>query len=123
MAERLVRSFCAECRVAFEPRTPDLPADFPGVAENQPPARLWRGAGCRKCHQTGYRGRTGIYELLVTTDFIKELIVQRTNANQIRLEAFKAGMLTLRHDGWRKVLSGVTTIEEVARVTASDVIA
>ena len=59
----------------------------------------------------------------MNTDHIKELIVQRTNANQIRLEAFKAGMRTLRQDGWRKVLSGATTIEEVARMTASDVIA
>lgn len=123
MAQRLVRTICSDCKIAFEPHVPDLPADFPGVADKTPPKKLWRGAGCRKCHQTGFRGRTGIYELLVTTDLIKELIVQRTNANHIRLEAFKAGMLTLRHDGWRKVLSGITTIEEVARVTASDIIA
>ncbi len=58
----------------------------------------------------------------MTTDLIKELVVQRTNANHIRLEAFKAGMMTLRQDGWRKVLAGNTTIEEVARMTASDVI-
>jgi len=123
MAQRLVRTICPECKVTFEPHIPDLPADFPGVATGDPPRQLWRGAGCRKCHQSGYRGRTGIYELLITTDHIKELIVQRTNSNHIRQEAFKAGMLTLRHDGWRKVLTGVTTIEEVARVTASDVIA
>lgn len=122
MAQRLVRTICSECKIAFEPHVPDLPADFPGVAEGKPPKKLWKGAGCRKCHQSGFRGRTGIYELLVTTDHIKELIVQRTNANHIRQEAFKAGMLTLRRDGWRKVLSGATTIEEVARVTASDVI-
>src|SRR5205085_5332322 len=66
MAQRLVRTICAECKVSYEPHIPDLPADFPGVAENQPPAKLWRGAGCRKCHQSGFRGRTGIYELLVT---------------------------------------------------------
>ena len=59
----------------------------------------------------------------MTTDLIKELIVQRTNSNKIRQEAFKAGMTTLRYDGWRKVLSGITTIEEVARVTATDVVA
>ena len=123
MAQRLVRTICSECKVAYEPHVPDLPADFPGVEAGKPPKKLWKGAGCRKCHQSGFRGRTGIYELLVTTDFIKELIVQRTNANHIRLEALKQGMLTLRHDGWRKVLSGITTIEEVARVTASDIIA
>ena len=122
MAQRLVRTICSECKIAFEPHIPDLPQDFPGVAEGQPPTKLWRGAGCRKCHQSGFRGRTGIYELLVTTDLIKELIVQRTNSNKIRQEAFKAGMTTLRYDGWRKVLAGDTTIEEVARVTAADVI-
>jgi type II secretion system protein E len=123
MAQRLVRTICSDCKVAYEPHVPDLPADFPGVAEKQPPTKLWKGAGCRRCHQSGYRGRMGIYELLVNTDEIKELIVQRTNSNRIRQIALKAGMLTLRQDGWRKVQEGKTTIEEVARVTASDTIA
>ncbi len=123
MAQRLVRTICAECKVEYEPHVPDLPLDFPGVSEGKPPAKLWKGAGCRKCHQSGYRGRMGIYELLVNTDEIKELVVQRTNANRIRQVALKSGMLTLRQDGWRKVLGGKTTIEEVARVTASDIIA
>ncbi len=122
MAQRLVRTICAECKVEFEPHIPDLPTDFPGVAEGKPPTKLWRGAGCRKCHQSGFRGRMGIYELLVTTDAIKELIVQRTNSLQIRKVALANGMLTLRQDGWRKVLSGQTTIEEIARVTASDMV-
>ncbi len=122
MAQRLVRTICSDCKVAYEPHVPDLPADFPGVAEHTPPTKLWKGAGCRRCHQSGYRGRMGIYELLVNTDEIKELIVQRTNSNRIRQVALKGGMLTLRQDGWRKVQEGKTTIEEVARVTASDTI-
>jgi type II secretory ATPase GspE/PulE/Tfp pilus assembly ATPase PilB-like protein len=82
---------------------------------------LWRRAGCRKCHQTGYYGRQGIFELMVTGDIIRELVVQRVNAGVVRLEALKQGMITLRQDGWRKVLLGITTIDEVARVTAGDI--
>lgn len=66
--------------------------------------------------------RTGIHELLITGDDIKELIVQRMNANKIRQEALRRGMITLRQDGWQKVLAGMTTIEEVARVTAADLV-
>lgn len=120
MAQRLVRTICKECKVTYEPLAGELPSDFPGVADGNPPAKLYRGAGCRKCHQTGYKGRTGIHEILVNTDELKDLIVQRVNANTIRTEALKHGMITLRQDGWRKVIAGMTTIEEVARVTAAD---
>jgi general secretion pathway protein E/type IV pilus assembly protein PilB len=120
MAQRLVRTICPDCKEGFEPHPGELPVDFPGVAENNPPKTLWRGKGCRKCHQTGFRGRSGIYELLVNTDNMKDLIVQRTNANVLRTEALKNGMVTLRQDGWRKVGLGITTIDEVARVTAAD---
>jgi general secretion pathway protein E/type IV pilus assembly protein PilB len=120
MAQRLVRTICSQCKVEYEPHVGDLPHDFPGVAEGNPPKHLWKGKGCRGCHQSGFRGRTGIHELLVNTDHIKDLIVQRTNANVIRNEALKLGMVTLRQDGWKKVQSGITTIDEVARVTAAD---
>lgn len=120
LAQRLVRMICPECRIEYEPHPNDLPMDFPGVTDGKAPTKLWKGRGCRKCHQSGFRGRQGIFELLVTGDSIKELIVQRTNANVIRQHALKAGMVTLRQDGFRKVLAGKTTIEEVARVTAAD---
>jgi type II secretion system protein E len=120
MAQRLVRIICKECKIEYEPHHPDLPKDFPGVAEGNFPKKLWKGAGCRKCHQTGYRGRLGIFELMVTGDRVKELVMARTNAVVLRNEALKAGMITLRQDGWRKVLQGTTTIDEVARVTAAD---
>jgi general secretion pathway protein E/type IV pilus assembly protein PilB len=124
MAQRLVRTICPECKVAFKPPIEELPIDFPLEDRNNGPApTLWKGTGCRACRQSGYRGRTGIYELMLTGDVIRDLVVQRVNASLIRHEAIKGGMITLRKDGWRKVLQGITTIEEVARTTAGDIIA
>jgi type II secretion system protein E len=120
MAQRLVRTICKDCKVAYEPHEPDLPADFPRPDGKVP--TLYKGAGCRTCRQTGYRGRTGIHELMVTNDAIRELVVQHVNATVIRAQAQKQGMLTLRQDGFRKALLGTTTVDEVARVTAGDVI-
>jgi type II secretion system protein E len=142
MAQRLVRTVCPDCKTTYVPDPEEMPMDFPlrkkapkadpavaaahaGVVEMMSAtpgdARLWKGTGCRSCRQSGYRGRTGIHELLVTNDVIRDLIVQRVNAGVIRLEALKAGMITLRQDGWRKVLNGTTTIDEVARNTAGDI--
>ncbi len=121
MAQRLVRTICSECKVEFHPEHHEIPGDFP-----VPPGgalKLWKGAGCRACRQTGFKGRSGIYELMVTGDVIRDMCVQRVNASVIRSQAMKEGMITLRQDGWRKVLQGKTTIDEVARVTAGDVIA
>ena len=121
MAQRLVRNICTDCKVEYEPTSHDLPSDLPPAANGK--HVLWKGAGCRKCHQSGYRGRSGIFELMVTTDGIRDDCVQRVNASSIRHRALKEGMITLRQDGWRKVLSGITTIEEVARVTKGDIVA
>ena len=121
MAQRLVRTICPECKGVYVPEPDDLPLDFPRPPDEMSVHHLSKGAGCRSCRQSGYRGRTGIHELLVTNDVIKELIVQRVNAGVIRLEALKGGMRTLRQDGWLKVLNGTTTIDEVARVTAGDI--
>jgi general secretion pathway protein E/type IV pilus assembly protein PilB len=121
------------------PEIEQLPLDFPlrkkapkpaadvvhpevvAIAPSASDVHLWKGTGCRSCRQSGYRGRTGIYELLVTNDVIRDLIVQRVNAGVIRLEALKAGMITLRQDGWRKVMNGTTTVDEVTRNTAGDI--
>jgi general secretion pathway protein E/type IV pilus assembly protein PilB len=121
MAQRLVRTICPDCKVGYKPEVVDLPFDFPLEDRNAGPIpTIYKGAGCRSCRNTGYRGRTGIHELMVTGDVIRELVSQRVNANVIRHEAIKEGMITLRKDGWRKVLNGTTTIDEVARVTAGD---
>ncbi len=119
MAQRLVRTICPDCKEQYEPH--EVPADFP--REGDGPVRLWHGAGCRACRQSGFRGRMGIYELMVTGDSIREMCVQRVNSSHIRRQAIKEGMITLRQDGWRKVLQGKTTLDEVARVTAGDVVA
>jgi general secretion pathway protein E/type IV pilus assembly protein PilB len=141
MAQRLVRTICPECKTEFVPVIDELPLDFPlrkggvkpapdvaiqqGMVEmmgdGPGEAKLWKGTGCRSCRQTGFRGRTGIHELMVNNDVIKDLIVQRVNSGVIRLEALKAGMITLRQDGWRKVLNATTTIDEVNRTTAGDI--
>jgi general secretion pathway protein E/type IV pilus assembly protein PilB len=118
MAQRLVRTICPDCKVEYTPEEHEIPSDFP---HKNGPLKLWKGSGCRSCRQGGFRGRMGIYELMVTGDSIRDMCVQRVNASVIRNQALKEGMITLRQDGWRKVLQGKTTIDEVARVTASDI--
>jgi general secretion pathway protein E/type IV pilus assembly protein PilB len=123
MAQRLIRTICPQCKEEFKPHHEDLPPDFVAAMEKNNRETIWHGKGCRNCRQTGYSGRRGIFEMLVSGDYIKDLVQQRVNANKIRLEALKAGMITLRQDGWRKVLQGLTTVDEVARVTAGDIVA
>jgi type II secretion system protein E len=122
MAQRLVRTVCPDCKTVYVPDPDQVPPDFPHPPDDLSVHHLRKGSGCRSCRQSGYRGRTGIHELLVNNDLIRELIVQRVNAGVIRTEALKAGMKTLRQDGWQKVLDGTTTIDEVARTTAGDII-
>ena len=87
--------------------------------EDATPKSAFQGKGCDHCNQTGYRGRTGIYELLVIDDEIRTLILAHAGTQEIRDRAMHLGMTTLRQDGWRKVLEGVTTVEEIIRVTHS----
>ena len=89
--------------------------------EVQPGQKLTRGKGCRECRNSGYRGRLGIFELLMITDKIREMIVQRKSATDILAVARKQGLKLMREDGWTKVEKGLTTVEEVVRVTKIDV--
>ncbi len=82
--------------------------------------KLYRAAGCPLCMGTGYSGRTGIFELLVVTDEIRSLIMKNTDSNTIKKMATKEGMLTLRQDGAAKVIKGMTTTEEMVRVTQQE---
>jgi general secretion pathway protein E len=117
MAQRLVRNLCVRCKRAV-PAGPELLREL-GVAEGVVPT-IYEQVGCRECAGTGYRGRSGIYELLEVDDHIRKLILSRTPADQIKAAAVSRGMRTLRDDGWRKVLEGVTTTAEVLRVTQDE---
>jgi len=120
LAQRLVRTLCPECCESYIPGPEDVPDDFPTADCRKNDGAIYRAAGCRQCRGTGYRGRTGIYELLVTNDEIRRLAAERTPTNLIKRAAMQAGMRTLRQDGWRKVCRGQTTVEEVLRVTKVD---
>jgi general secretion pathway protein E len=115
IAQRLVRVLCDHCKEAYKP---DMALQTLGVR----PDRLrkytfYRAKGCDQCFQTGYRGRIGIYEIMLMGNKLKTLVQRTFDSFQIKQEALKLGLVTLRRDGIEKVLRGVTTIEEVVRVT------
>ena len=120
LAQRLVRVLCDECKESYRPDPDELPDDFPVEARLDPRLKLYRPGGCECCRRTGYRGRMGIYELLVTNEEVRQLASQGASSDVIKKAAIKGGMETLRMDGWSKVLSGVTTLAEVMRVTKAD---
>ena len=115
LAQRLVRRICPECRERYSP-DPGAVA----LLAHQPVGRLTleRGRGCAACRHTGYRGRTGLFELLAVTEEIKHDITRQAPLAALRDLARADGMITLRQDGWAKVQGGITTVEEVLRVTA-----
>jgi general secretion pathway protein E len=117
LAQRLVRRICPGCRVRHAPAAADLEALGVTAA---PGVQLYRGRGCDACRDTGYRGRTGIYELFIITEDVRSLILRRASSREIRHHAVESGMATLRADGWAKACQGVTTIEEILRVTQED---
>ncbi|MEC8554020.1 MAG: GspE/PulE family protein [Planctomycetota bacterium] len=120
LAQRLVRVLCDECKEPYMPNRDDLPDDFPEDALSDPRFRLYRHGGCEHCRQTGYRGRKGIYELLVTNEKIRQQVTEQVSSDVIKKTATAAGMATLRDDGWSKVIEGITTVDEVLRVTKAD---
>ncbi len=113
MAQRLVRKICDDCREEYIPDFDSLPKGCPV----QPGQKLWRGAGCRKCHNTGYRGRSAVFELMVSNEEFVEQVMNRASTTAIERVARENGLKTLREDGWLKVTQGITTIEEVVRMT------
>jgi general secretion pathway protein E len=116
VAQRLVRVLCPRCKEPYEPDTESLiDAGIPRNAVNGQP--IYRRKGCNSCMNTGYRGRTGIFEIMIMDEGVKKLILRTSDSNQINDEAVRGGMSTLVQDGARRVLEGITTIEEVLRVT------
>lgn len=122
MAQRLVRSLCQECKQAYRPKQDDLPKDFPWDELEEAGGHLWAPTGCRKCREIGFAGRRGIFELCPTTDSVRQLAHDRASSWEIRQAALGDGMLTLRQDAWKKAIAGVTTVDEVFRVTKGDAI-
>ncbi|HKA92096.1 MAG TPA: type II secretion system ATPase GspE [Haliangiales bacterium] len=137
MAQRLVRRICPHCRHLYAPRPEEIEAlglhadafyrgtlaipELKGGVK-LPPGKVFRAKGCHACLDTGYTGRTGIYELLHMSDEVRTLALKKEDANIIKRAAVAKGMRTLRLDGAYKVLAGMTTIEEVMLVTAEDVV-
>jgi len=116
MAQRLVRTICPHCKTEQKVETSYLRRI--GFPENEiETAKFWHGTGCEGCRQLGYQGRMGIYELLILNEALRPLILNRAPASTIAQKAIDFGMRTLRTDGWNKVRAGLTTIEEVLRVT------
>jgi len=117
LAQRLVRVICKSCK---EPaKVASALIEELGTCGHKN-IKAFHGKGCNVCSQTGYRGRAGIYELLIVDDSIRQLILAKSTAQKIRDFSRSQGMTTLREDGWKKVATGITTVEEVLRVTLSE---
>ncbi len=119
IAQRLVRVICPSCKEEFTPHA-ELMAEFGIHKERFKDKHFYFGSGCDKCKFTGYLGRTAIFEVLNITDEIKDMILNRDPSNIIKQKAVEMGMKTLRLSGWEKVISGITTPEEIIRVTQQD---
>jgi general secretion pathway protein E len=113
LAQRLVRRICSACKAPYAAAA-DVLRDVPPEARSLP---IFRGTGCPECNSTGYRGRQGIFELLLMDEVLQRMVLGRGDAGSIRAEAVRLGMTTLWQDGWAKVTAGVTTPDEVLRVT------
>jgi type IV pilus assembly protein PilB len=114
LAQRLVRKICMNCREAIKPE-----ADMQEFLSMQGfgVEMIYRGKGCDRCRQTGYSGRLGIYELLVMDDALRDMVTRNPDVNQLRRLCRERGLVSLREDGFQKVMKGLTTVEEILRVT------
>jgi general secretion pathway protein E len=124
LAQRLVRVLCPECRKAYEPTQEEL--DFAGItpkvlAQAGSPRHLYKAQGCPACQNTGYQGRTGIYELMLVDDDIRQLVLKNVDSQTIKRAATDRGMVSLLEHGAYKVARGITTAAEVLSVTAEDI--
>jgi general secretion pathway protein E/type IV pilus assembly protein PilB len=119
MAQRLVRTICPSCKEAYRPLQSELRL-LGALGTDAQNLEFYKGRGCSRCALTGYLGRTGIFEIFRVTDEIQRMIFEKKPANELRNRARERGMRTLREDGMRKVVAGVTSLEEVLRVTMGD---
>ncbi len=119
LAQRLVRVICEKCKEAYTPSEDELRLLGPAAAQ-QPNLKLFRGRGCSACGQTGYFGQKGIFEIFIINNDVLDLIFRQVSADVLRKRAREMGMRILREDGIRKVMSGLTTLEEVISITQGD---
>jgi type II secretion system protein E len=117
IAQRLVRVICSECKKKITDEKIDTGEVLEGIDITQP---FYRGEGCQACNSTGYKGRAAIYEILLMTEGIKKMILEKVSSDVIERKARELGMKSLIHGGWEKVFAGITTPEEVQRVTQID---
>jgi len=115
LAQRLSRKICSACKEEYTPSR-EILLRFGFDPALHPDAKFYKGRGCDKCRQTGYKGRMGIYELMQINEEISEMIVRRAPLSELKEAARANGMVTLQEDGFRKCLDGFTTVEEVMRV-------
>ncbi len=120
VGQRICRKICPECKESYEP-APEVVEDMKKVLGNLfPPlkgaVKLYKGKGCQECNGTGYFGRVGVFEVLPISEKIGRMVLERASADQVEKQAVEEGMITMKQDGYLKVLEGVTTIEEVLRV-------
>ena len=119
LAQRLVRTICKACKEEYKPEKEFLhEVGFPAAEIGK--VKFCRGRGCEECRFTGFKGRSAIYEILVMSEALRPLILERASSSAIKQAAIARGMKTLRDDGWEKVRLGMTTVEEVGRVTQED---
>ncbi len=118
LAQRLVRRLCPHCKVPTPISKLDIPADFP----RDQTEIVYEPKGCRECRDTGYAGRIGVFELLRTDPIVQRMCVEQKSSTDIRDYALKAGMATLRSSGWEQVIAGVTSVDEVVRITRGDIV-
>jgi general secretion pathway protein E/type IV pilus assembly protein PilB len=117
LAQRLVRVLCKHCKRPHQPHPDKIPPDFPLERMQE----IYEPVGCRHCREMGYSGRIGILELLINDPVIRKLCTEHASSGQIRDYARKNGWQTLRDAGWEKVLAGITSIDEILRVTKGDI--
>jgi type IV pilus assembly protein PilB len=116
VSQRLARKLCTRCRELFTPTKDELVAAGYTI-DGTEPAELYRARGCKRCGNTGYHGRIGLYEIMTMSEGIERLLVENAPPEEITGLALTEGMITLRSDGLEKVRSGLTSIEEIIRVT------
>jgi type IV pilus assembly protein PilB len=119
LAQRLVRKICSECRTQFEP-SDELLLELQLPIKQARQYKFYYGRGCQRCNNSGYKGRTGIHELLDVTDEIRDLISSNANVDDIRNFARSQGMTTLREAGLKLIFDGISTIDEVVRETVME---